>query len=139
DHDRRAADEKLEALPVNYGTGGNGARVQLDLAGPVIGFQLYDRAWDHALGAADGISRDLRTAVDFLVDLPGLARAIVAHNERCQREADEETENQRNGDYAPVILEARDTLRPGIQLRPPKKRTTPRVDRPRPLRISDTP
>src|SRR5262249_30263460 len=38
-----------------------------------------------------------------------------------------------------VFLDVRDTLRPGIQFRPPRKRTTPRVDRPRPLRISDTP
>src|SRR5262249_47816169 len=38
-----------------------------------------------------------------------------------------------------VFLDVRDTLRLGIQFRPPKKRTTPRVDRPRPLRILDTP
>jgi len=37
---------KLDPVDVGVGTGGNGARVKLDLTGPVIGFQLFDRAWD---------------------------------------------------------------------------------------------
>jgi hypothetical protein len=79
---------KLGRVEVGLGTGGNGARVRLDLTGPIIGFQLFDRAWDHVLGAVDRISRDLRTLADLIANLPGVERAIVAHNERCQREAD---------------------------------------------------
>jgi len=41
-----------------------------------------------------------------------------------------EAENQRSGDYAPVFLEARDTLKPDIQFRPPKKAATPRRHKP---------
>src|SRR5262249_61573632 len=103
---------KLDRVEVGVGTGGNGARVRLDLTGPLIGFQLYDRAWDHAVGIADRVSRDLRTLADLIANIPGLARVIVAHNERRQRETDQEVENQRNGDYAPGFLEARDTQQP---------------------------
>src|SRR5262245_47799946 len=112
---------QLDRVEVGVANGGNGAPVRLDLTGPIIAFQLYDRAWDHTLGIADRISRDLRALADLIANLPGLARAIVAHNERRQREADQEAENQRSGDYAPVFLEARDTLKPDIQFRPPKK------------------
>jgi len=136
---QRAADDmadaefdrrRLDRVEVGVGNGGNGARVRLDLTGPVIGFQLFDRAWDHAVGITDRISRDLRRLGDVIANVPGLARAIVAHNERRQREADQEAENQRNGDYAPVFLEARDTLKPDIQFRPPKKTATPRRHKP---------
>src|SRR5262249_24394572 len=78
-----------------------------------------------ALGIADRISRDLRALADLIPNIPGLARAVVAHNERCQREPDQEAENQRSGDYTPVFLEGRDTLKPDIQFRPPKKAVTP--------------
>ena len=47
-------------------------------------------------------------------------RAVIAHGERIEREAEQEAENQRNGDYEPVFLEAHDTLRPDIQFRRPK-------------------
>ena len=121
---------RLDRVEVGVGSGGNGARVRLDLTGPVIGFQLFDRAWDHALGIADRVSRDLRTLADLISRRSSASDANVAHNERRQREADQEAENQRRGDYSPVFLEARDTLKPDIQFRPPKKAATPRRHKP---------
>src|SRR5262249_43627517 len=121
---------RLDRVEVGVGSGGNGARVRLDLTGPVIGFQLFDRAWDHALGIADRVSRDLRTLADLIANRAGLARAIVAHKGRRKREADQKAETQVRGDYSPVFWEVRDTLKPDIQFRPPKKAATPRRHKP---------
>ena len=44
--------------------------------------------------------------------------------------ADQEAENQRRGDYSPVFLEARHTLKPDIQIRPPKTAVTLRRHKP---------
>jgi hypothetical protein len=52
--------------------------------------------------------------------------------------AEQEAENQRNGDYDPVFLQPRETLRPDIQFRSPRTRSTkPNV--PKPIRISEKP
>src|SRR5262249_41643560 len=121
---------KPDRVEVGVGTGGNGARVKLDLTGPIIAFQLFDRAWDHALGIADRVSQDLRTAADFIANLPGWARARAAKSGRGQRGANQEVKNQPRGAYIPVFWEARNTQKPDIKSRPPKKAATPRRHKP---------
>ena len=69
--------------------------------------------------------------------LIGRIRAVVAHNERVQRELDQEAENQRNGDYNSVFLEPRDALQPDIRIPMPRHRTTnPNVPK---TRVSEKP
>ena len=70
--------------------------------------------------------------------LLGRMRGVVAHNERRQRETDQELENQKRGDYDPVFQEVRDDLQPSIRVREPKKRATPNAP-PRPKPVSENP
>jgi hypothetical protein len=58
--------------------------------------------------------------------LIGAMRAVLAHNERMERELDQEAENRRAGDYNSVFLESRapDELCPDIQIPQPRYRTT---------------
>jgi len=149
-HERRATEEKLEAIPVNHGTGGNGTRIRLDLNGLVVGFQFFSkvsavkeaRQFGYAREITEQLSADLRTLIGIgggRPTLSGRMGAVIAHNEQRQHEADQEAENQRNGDYDPVFLESRDTLRPDIQFREPKKRATPKPNVPKPVPISENP
>jgi hypothetical protein len=131
--DQRVAEEKLEALPVTSGTGGNGTRIKLDLNSSVIGRQLYSKEPHYALRIIDRLSVDLRILIGCSPVLAGRMRAVIAHGERCQREADREAENQRNGDYRSVFLEAHDTLRPDIQFRPLKEQAAPKLDASKPV------
>jgi hypothetical protein len=70
-HERRATEEKLEAIPVNHGTGGNGTRIRLDLNGLVVGFQFFSkvsavkeaRQFDYAREITEQLSADLRTLI----------------------------------------------------------------------------
>jgi hypothetical protein len=152
EHDRRAIEEKLEALPVTFGAGANGTRITLDLNGMAVGSQINSKVpaaklakrFDYARETLDGLSADLRKLIgvdlgDGRPALIGRMRAVIAHNDRRQREAEQEAENQRNGDYGPVFLEPRDTLRPDVQFRPPKTRATPKPNVPKPPRISEKP
>jgi hypothetical protein len=145
-HDRRAAEEKLDALPVSYGTGGNAAKVAFQAKGVTIGFRLFgatsaealtDRfVWNSAF--MDRTSADLRILLGDQPRLKDRMRAVIAHNERMEREADQEAENRRAGDYSPVFLEPRADLQPDIQISQPRQRTTkPNV--PKPVRISEKP
>lgn len=109
--------------PANYGTDANGTRVMLnrlwispDPKGGVrrhqivIATQLPSADEAHARGITQGISEDIphiladhdrdRVRVGFL-------RAIVDLRKRNQREADQEAENQKAGDWKPVFLEVR--------------------------------
>jgi DNA-directed RNA polymerase specialized sigma subunit len=118
---------------VNFLGGGNGARITLDFqwtqATPVsditvtygadgvppvidrhrvvIGTQLRNNDWDHANRVVDRATPDVKVVLEDRKPSPttrGYARAIMAWSECRQREADQEAENQRHGDYAPVFL-----------------------------------
>lgn len=141
--DRRLAEEKLSTGAPEYGTGGNRTPVTLDMKGAIIGVRLYDNAEPHVRGVMDRLSSDLRILLGFEPPskeprLLGRMRAVVAHGERLQREADQEAENQQGGNYNPVFLEARDGLRAGIKTRQQKKRATAKLYT-RPPRISEDP
>jgi hypothetical protein len=73
----------------------------------VIGTQLRSRDWDHANGVVDRATPYVKVVLDGRKPSPiteGYIRAVMVHSERLQREADQEAENQRYGDYAPVFL-----------------------------------
>src|SRR5262249_52489746 len=99
-----------------FAGGGNGARITIDfqwLTGPeirhrtVIGTQLRSSDWDHANGVVDRVTPDVKVVLQGRKPSPitaGYVRATMAHSERLQRESNQEAENQRNGDFAPVFL-----------------------------------
>ena len=77
---------------------------RLDRHRVVIGTQLRSR---DANGVVDRATPDVKVVLDGQKPSSithGYIRATLAHAERQQREADQEAENQRNGDYAPVFL-----------------------------------
>jgi hypothetical protein len=79
----------------------------LDRHRVVIGTQLQSRDWDHANGVVDRATPDVKVVLEDRKPSPitnGYIRAVIAHSERNQREADQEAENQRYGDYASVFL-----------------------------------
>jgi hypothetical protein len=81
----------------------------LDRHRVVIGRQLRSRDWDHANGVVDRATPDVKTVLQDRKPSPTAAayiRAVMAHGEHLQREADREAENRRHGDYDPVFLEA---------------------------------
>jgi hypothetical protein len=72
----------------------------------------------------------------------GYIRAVITHSERQQREANQEAENQRNGNYAPVFSQADEqkidigfyeARKPPSTTRPP---TPPLPKAPRPVRMN---
>lgn len=80
---------------------------RLDRHRAVIGMQLRSRDWDHANGVVDRATPNVKVVLEDQKPSPitaGYIRAVMAHSEQLQREADQEAENQRNGDYAPVFL-----------------------------------
>jgi DNA-directed RNA polymerase specialized sigma subunit len=114
---------------VNFSGGGNGARFTLDLqwltgtpisdrnvsySQPhrhriVLGTQLRGRDWDYANGIVDRATPDVKAVLEDRKPSPitnGYIRAVITHSERQQREANQEAENQRNGNYAPVFSQA---------------------------------
>src|SRR5262249_28022655 len=73
----------------------------------VIGTQLRTSDWDHANGVVDRAGPDVKAVLEGRKPSPitaGYVMGVMAHNECRQREADQEAENQRTGDYAPVFL-----------------------------------
>jgi hypothetical protein len=173
EHDRRAAEEKLGALPVTYGNGGNAAKVAFQVKGVTLGLRLFSTTSAEALtdrfdwnrGFMDRVSSDrvllepdyppasaslwVRDEPDWTYPrrraslspkqprLIGRMRAVIAHNERMERELDQEAKNRRVGDYNSVFLEPRDELQPVIQIPQPRYRTTnPNTPR---TRISEKP
>lgn len=111
---------------VNFSGGGNGARLTLDLqsiTGPlidvtasyslehrhrvVVGTQLRNSDWDYANGVMDRATPDVKVVLEGRKPSPitsAYIAALLAHSEQRQRETDQEAENQRNGDWAPVFL-----------------------------------
>ena len=111
---------------VNFSGGGNGARFTLDLqwiTGPlidvtasyslehrhrvVVGTQLRNSDWDYANGVMDRATPDVKVVLEDRKPSPitsAYIAAILANSEQRQRETDQEAENQRNGDWAPVFL-----------------------------------
>jgi RNA polymerase sigma factor (sigma-70 family) len=102
--------------PANFSGGGNGARITIDfqwMDGPetrhriVLGTQMRGRDWDYANGVVDRATPDIKTVLEGRKPSPitaGYVRGVMHHNERRQRESDQEAENRLNGDYAPVFL-----------------------------------
>jgi hypothetical protein len=79
----------------------------LDRHRVVIGTQLRNSEWDHANGVVDRATPDVKVVLEGQKPSSithGYIKAAITHAERQQREADQEAENQRNGDYAPVFL-----------------------------------
>ena len=105
--DRRFAAEVRPTGPLVYGTGGNAATVALDLNANIsgwvtVGVRLYDKAQPHVGGVMDRLSTDLRALLGFepLSKEPrllGRMRAVIAHGERQQREADQEQRTRKTG------------------------------------------
>ena len=109
--------------PAHYGTDANGTRVMLnrlwfspDPKGGVkrhqivIATRLPSADEGHARGITQGISEDLPHILanqDRDHVRVGFLRAIVDLRKRNQREADQEAENQKNGDWRAVFLEVR--------------------------------
>jgi hypothetical protein len=104
---------------VNFSGSGNGARIALDFQWltdlleqdhrhrVVIGTQLRNNDWDHANGVVDNATPLIKVVLEGQKPSPithGYLRAALDYSVRQQREADQEAENQRNGDYAPVFL-----------------------------------
>ena len=111
---------------VNFSGGGNGARFTLDLqwiTGPlidvtasyslehrhrvVVGTHLRNSEWDYANGVMDRATPDVKVVLEDRKPSPitsAYIAALLAHSEQRQRETDQEAENQRNGDWAPVFL-----------------------------------
>jgi DNA-directed RNA polymerase specialized sigma subunit len=74
----------------------------------VIGTQLRNSDLDHANGVMDRAIPDVKVVLEDRKPSPitdGYIRAVIDHNERRQRETDQEAENQRHGDYDPVFFE----------------------------------
>ena len=111
---------------VNFSGGGNGARFTLDLQWitgllidvtasyslehrhrVVVGTQLRNSDWDYANGVMDRATPDVKVVLEGRKPSPitsAYIAAILANSEQRQRETDQEAENQRNGDWAPVFL-----------------------------------
>jgi DNA-directed RNA polymerase specialized sigma subunit len=120
ERDRREAEETGERPnePM-FASGGNGARLTIDhqwLASGshrrlVIGVQLNSNEEAHARGVTERASLDIKAVLDFPGDdsvIRGRMRAVIDHQVRRQREADQEAENQRAGSHAPVFLATKD-------------------------------
>jgi RNA polymerase sigma factor (sigma-70 family) len=102
--------------PANFSGGGNGARITIDfqwMDGPemrhriVLGTQLPGRDWDYANGVVDRATPDIKTVLEGRKPSPitaGYVRGVMHHNERRQRESDQEAENQLSGDFSPAVL-----------------------------------
>jgi hypothetical protein len=113
---RRFAEEEHPTEPLTFGKGGNGARVTFEAKGVKIGVQLFGGTDARAI--IERMSPDLRALLEpNRPRLPGRMRAIVAHGERCQREAEQEAENQKSGNWNSVFLDVNDALRPSIKIR----------------------
>jgi len=131
---RRDAEEIGERPKKPSFAGGNGARVTIDhqwLASGghhrlVIGVQLNSNEAAHARGVTERASPDIKTVLEFPADdsvIRGRMRAVIDHQERRQREADQEVENQRAGSHAPVFLPTKDM---GADVRTYKGRKPPK-------------
>ena len=69
--------------------------------------QLRGSDWDYATGVVERASPDIKAVLDNQQPDPtltGQLRAVIDHNEQRQREAEQEAENQRIGDYSSVFL-----------------------------------
>ena len=134
ERDRREAEETGERPDKpTFAGGGNGARVTIDhqwLASGghrrlVIGVQLNSNEEAYARGVTERASPDIKTILDFPADdsvIRGRMRAVIDHQERRQREAAQEAENQRAGSHAPVFLATKDL---GADVRTYKGRKPP--------------
>jgi len=116
--------EKRESAPIptpEFLNGANGTKLTfdhqwIDRDGKRhrlgIGFQLSSADLAHASPVNERTSPDLKTLVaDNPVPtsvLKGRMRAVIDHQVRRQREADQEAENRQSGDYGAVFLEAED-------------------------------
>jgi hypothetical protein len=116
EHDRRAAEETEPKEALEFGSGGNAARITFQAKGVTIGFQLFGST--DPGGVIERLSPDLRVLLEpGRPRLSGRMRAVIAHSERLQREAEQEAENQKSGDWRPVFLDANDALKPSIKIR----------------------
>jgi len=128
---RREAEEIGERLQrPSFAGGGNGARITFDVQSGNrrlgIGIQLGSNDEVHARGVAERASPDIKIVLDAPADdsvLRARMRAVLDHQERRQREADQEAENQRAGSHAPVFLEPKDM---GADVKAYKARKPPR-------------
>jgi DNA-directed RNA polymerase specialized sigma subunit len=116
--------EKREAAPIptpEFLSGANGTRLTFDhqwIDGDgkrhrlSIGLQLNSADLGHAGPVNERTSPDLKALVADNPEpspvLQGRMRAVIDHQVRRQREADQEAENRQNGDYGAVLLEAED-------------------------------
>jgi len=116
--------EKREAAPIptpEFLSGANGTRLTFDhqwIDGDgkrhrlSIGLQLNSADLAHAGPVNERTSPDLKALVADNPEpspvLQGRMRAVIDHQVRRQREADQEAENRQNGDYGAVLLEAED-------------------------------
>src|SRR5262245_51295556 len=99
--------------PVSF-SGGNGARITIDVQWNtddrhriVIGTQLRNSDWDYSNGVVDRAGPDIKAVLGDRAPCPitkGYIAGIVTNSELRQRETNQEAENQRSGDYAPVFL-----------------------------------
>ena len=116
--------EKREAAPIptpEFLSGANGTRLTfddqwIDADGKRhrvgIGLQLNSADLAHVGPVNERTSPDLKALVadnpGSTPVLQGRMRAVIDHQVRRQREADQEAENRQNGDYGSVFLEAED-------------------------------
>ncbi|HET7165501.1 MAG TPA: hypothetical protein VFI94_10185 [Pseudolabrys sp.] len=105
--------------PADFAGGGNGTRLTLDFQWwgdelrpthhrVVIGIQLITNSEDHVRGLTEMVSQAMPIVLEGAGPGPklgGKMKAVLAHMEREQREADQEAENRKSGDYDPVFLE----------------------------------
>jgi DNA-directed RNA polymerase specialized sigma subunit len=95
-------DKATRAAGLRFGWWGIGRTTRVD---PRYLLRLYGTPEDRLTGR---VAAGLQTILDGPAPvLAGRMRAVIADDDRRRREAEQEAENQRNGDYAPVFLEAR--------------------------------
>jgi hypothetical protein len=117
----RIAAEEEHRLPAPSFRGGNGTRLTADFQWlesgrhrrVQLGVRLSQVDEGHARGVSDRVGPDIKAVLDHPARpdpiLRGYLRAAFDHNERRQREADQEAENRKLGDHGPVFLEAKDS------------------------------
>ena len=95
----------LKAEPLQFLSGGNGARLVLDTGVLSVGVRVTGNDLDYLTGTLDRIREGSAAVPRDHENAPAYFRAIVDHSERREREALAEAEQ---GGFGVVLLEARD-------------------------------
>ena len=95
----------LKTEPLQFLSGGNGARLVFDTGVLTVGVRVAGNDLDYLIGTLDRIREGSAAVPRDHENAPAYFRAIVDHSERREREALAEAEQ---GGFGVVLLEARD-------------------------------